>query len=111
MMRARTATIMISIALLAGCAPTQQDYDATVTLLEGSARARNEFVKVCARDFDANQRRTAGIVTNVSDKDAPRVACQRYLAAAISGRATYQDLLDIKAHRFTPKLVKIFQGR
>lgn len=111
MMRARTATIMISMALLAGCAPTQQDYDATVTLLQGSARARNEFVKVCTKDFDANARRAAGIVTNVSDNDAPRIACQRYLTAAISGRATYQDLLDIKAHRFTPKLIKIFQGR
>ncbi|MBX5150505.1 hypothetical protein HJB78_05785 [Rhizobium lentis] len=110
-MRARTATIMISMALLAGCAPTQQDYDATVTLLQGSARARNEFVKVCTKDFDANARHAAGIVTNVSDNDAPRIACQRYLTAAISGRATYQDLLDIKAHRFTPKLIKIFQGR
>ncbi|WP_064692088.1 hypothetical protein [Rhizobium aegyptiacum] len=110
-MRARTATIMMSIALLAGCAPTQQDYDATVTLLQGSARARSEFVKACAKGFDANERRTAGIVTSVSDKDAPRVACQRYLAATISGRATYQDLLDIKTRRFTPKLIKIFQGR
>ncbi|UVD59131.1 hypothetical protein NE852_11495 [Rhizobium sp. Pop5] len=110
-MRARTATIMISVALLAGCAPTQQDYDAIVTLLQGSARARNQFVNDCSKGFDANERRNAGIVINVSDKDAPRIACQRYLAAALSGRATYQDLLDIKAHRFTPKLIKIFQGR
>ncbi|MFS2180139.1 hypothetical protein ACCC98_30010 [Rhizobium pisi] len=110
-MRARTATILLSIALLTGCVPTQQDYDATVTLLQGSARARNEVIKDCSKGFDANGRRVAGIVTNVSDKDAPRVACQRYLAAITSGRANYQDFLDIKAHRFTPKLIKIFQGR
>ncbi|RUM27603.1 hypothetical protein EFQ99_01490 [Rhizobium vallis] len=110
-MRARTATIMISLALLAGCVPTQQDYDAAVTLLQGSARARNEVVRDCSKGFDANDRRVAGIVTNVSDKDAPKVACQRYLSAMVSGRVTYQDFLDIKAHRFSPKLIKIFQGR
>ncbi|MBX4984067.1 hypothetical protein [Rhizobium lentis] len=110
-MRAHTATIMIAMGLLTACVPSRQDYDAYVTLLQGSSRARNEVVNDCAKGFDANGRRGAGLVTDVSDKDAPRVACERFVAALVSGRITYDDVVDVKQHRFTPKIIKIFQGR
>ena len=110
-MRARTVTIMIAIGLLTACVPTRQDYEAYVTLLQGSSRARSEVVKDCAKGFDANGRRGAGLVTSVSDKDAPRVACERFVAALVSGRLTYDDVVDVRQHRFTPKVIKIFQGR
>ena len=110
-MPTRTIIVLIAMALLAACVPTRQEYDSFVTLTQGSARARNEAVNICVKSFDANARRSAGIVTNASDKDAPRVACNRLLAAMISGRATYDDFVDIKSHRYTPKLIKISQGR
>lgn len=110
-MPTRTIIVLIAMALLAACVPTRQEYDSFVTLTQGSARARNEAVNICVKSFDANARRNAGIVTNASDKDAPRVACNRLLTAMISGRATYDDFVDIKSHKFTPKLIKIFQGR
>lgn len=110
-MRARIVIVMIAIGLLTACAPTRQEYDAYVTLLQGSPRARNEAVNVCARDFNANDRHNFGLLTNASDKDAPRVGCSRFVAAVASGRATYDDLVDIKRHRPSAKLVKILQGR
>ncbi|MDF0697942.1 hypothetical protein PYR71_15835 [Rhizobium sp. MC63] len=110
-MRAHAVTMMVAAGLLTACVPTRQDYDAYVTLLQGSARARSEAVKDCAKGFDASGRRGAGLVTNVSDKDAPRVACERFVADVVSGRITYDDVVDVKQRRFTPKIIKIFQGR
>ncbi|MBB2753131.1 UNVERIFIED_ORG: hypothetical protein GGI57_003841 [Rhizobium aethiopicum] len=110
-MRARIVTVMIAMGLLTACVPTRQDYDTYVTLLQGSSRARNEVIKDCATGFDANGRRGAGLVTNVSDKDAPRVACERFVAALVSGRITYDDVVNVRQRRFTPKIIKIFQGR
>ncbi|MGM4910578.1 hypothetical protein [Rhizobium sp. 768_B6_N1_8] len=37
-MRAYIAMILLATGLLAGCAPTEQEYDATVTMLQGSPR-------------------------------------------------------------------------
>ncbi|OWV82554.1 hypothetical protein ATY75_27425 [Rhizobium sp. N122] len=110
-MRARTITVMIAMGLLTACVPTRQDYDTYVTLLQGSSRARNEAIKDCANGFDANARRIFGLLTDASDKNAPRVACSRFVNAVISGRATYDDIVDIKRHRPSPKLIKILQGR
>ena len=83
-------------------------------MLQGSPRARTEVLNMCVKRMsatDAAWHRNAAIVMNVAEKDAPRVACNRLLAAMISGRATYDDFVDIKSHKFTPKLIKIFQGR
>ncbi|MBB2674797.1 UNVERIFIED_ORG: hypothetical protein GGE44_004379 [Rhizobium esperanzae] len=110
-MRARTITVLIAMGLLTACVPTRQDYDAYVTLLQGSSRARNEATKDCVRGFDGKSSRNLGILTNTSDKDAVRVGCDRFIAAVVSGRATYDDVIDIKRQRPTPKIIKIFQGR
>jgi len=110
-MRAHTVIVTIAMGLLTACTPSRQDYDAYVTLLQGSPRVRNEAVNLCVKDFNPNARHAFGLVTNASDKDAPRVACSRFMAAIVSGRATYDDLVDIKRQRPTSKLIKILQGR
>jgi hypothetical protein len=110
-MRAYIAMTLIATGFLAGCAPTEQEYGAIVTALQGSKRLRTEIVSECAKNFNSEGRRSAGIILDVADKDAPRLACSRYLNAVVSGRVTYQDMLDVKNRRYTPKLVKIFQGR
>ncbi|ANL27776.1 hypothetical protein AMC90_CH01951 [Rhizobium phaseoli] len=110
-MRVRTITIFIATGLLTACVPTRQDYDAYVTLLQGSSRAKNEAVKDCVRGFDGKSTRNLGLLTNTSDKDAVRVGCDRFIAAVVSGRATYDDVVDIKGQRLTSKTIKIFQGR
>jgi len=94
--------------------PSEQEYNATVTMLQGSPRARTEVLDMCVKQMsatDATWHHNAAVVMNVSEKDAPRVACSRYLKALVSGRATYQDTVDLKNRRYTSKLVKIFQGR
>lgn len=111
-MRAHIA--MIAAALLAGCAPTEKQFDAAITVLQGSERARNELLDDCIRRLSFADKKThhnAAVVMNVADRDAPKTACSRYTKALVSGRATYQDLLDLQNQRYTPKLVMIFQGR
>ncbi|MBB3656454.1 hypothetical protein FHX15_001682 [Rhizobium sp. BK650] len=113
-MRATIAMILIATGLLAGCAPSEQQYDAAVTMLQGSQKARTELLNDCTKAMsakDATWHHNAAVVMNVSDKDAPRVACNRYIKAMVSGRATYQDALDMQNRRYTPKLIKIFQDR
>ena len=113
-MRATIAITLIATGLLAGCAPSQQQYDAAITVLQGSERARTEVLNDCVKRLsasDATWHHNAAVVMNVSEKDAPRLACSRYMKAIVSGRATYQDMLDIQNRRYTPKLIKIFQGR
>ncbi|MFS2174876.1 hypothetical protein ACCC98_02745 [Rhizobium pisi] len=34
-----------------------------------------------------------------------------FVAAVVSGRITHDDVVDVKQHRFIPKIIKIFQGR
>ncbi len=110
-MRTRIALTLIAAGFLAGCVPTEQQYASLVTAMQGSKRMRTEAVAECAKGFNSEGRRNGGMVLDVADKDAPRLACSRYVNAMVSGRANYQDLLDLKNHRFTPKLIKIFQGR
>ena len=59
---------------------------------------------------DTKARHNAALFLNVAEKDAPKIACGRYTNAIVSGDITYQDMLDIKNHRYTPKLIKIFRG-
>ncbi|MBB3409865.1 hypothetical protein FHT87_003784 [Rhizobium sp. BK316] len=113
-MRATIAITLIAAALLASCAPTEKQFDAAITVLRGSERARNDLLDDCIRRLSLSDKKThhnAAVVMNVADKDAPKVACNRYTKALVSGRATYQDLLDLQNRRYTPKLIKIFQGR
>jgi hypothetical protein len=34
-----------------------------------------------------------------------------FVAAIVSGRITFDDVVDVKQHRIIPKIIKIFQGR
>ncbi|XAZ21751.1 hypothetical protein LVY75_23350 [Sinorhizobium sp. B11] len=112
-MRATIAITLIA-GLLAGCAPTQQEYQATVTALQGSPRLRTEALNNCVQRLSRLDKSTlhdGAVLMNVSDKDAPRVGCARMQKALVSGRATYQDAVDITNNRMTPRVIKIFQDR
>lgn len=113
-MRAYIAMTLIASGLLTGCVPTEKQYDAAVRVLRGSERERNGLLDECIRRLgfsDKKARHNAAVVMNVAEKDAPKIACSRYTKAIVSGSVTYQDMLDIQNRRYTPKLIKIFQGR
>ncbi len=105
------ASCLFSIAILAGCAPSKQEYAAIVTTVQGSAKARQFAMKECAANWTAQQRKDASIIIDSSEKDAPRLACARFVEAVRSGKLEYQDAVDFKRRRLTPRLIKIFQGR
>lgn len=107
----RILTLMLSVGLLAGCAPTEREYEALVTTLQGSAKARQLAVSECTKGFSTSQKRAAAVIIDSTEKNAARLACTRAVEAMRSGRLTYADAVDMKRGKFTPKLVKIVQGR
>jgi hypothetical protein len=112
-MRAYIASILIATGLLTGCVPTEKQYDAAVRVVRGSESQRNGLLNECIRQLglsDKKARHNAALVLNVADRDAPKAVCSRYTNAIVSGSITYQDTLDIKNGRYTPKLIKIFRG-
>lgn len=112
-MRAYIALTLIATGLLTGCVPTEKQYDAAVRVARGSKSERNGLLNECIRQLglsDEKARHNAALFLNVADKDAPKIACNRYTNAIVSGDITYQDMLDIRNHRYTPKLIKIFRG-
>ena len=60
MNRVRILTLMLSFGVLAGCVPTEQEYEAIVVTLQGSAQARQYAVSECVRGFSTSERRAAG---------------------------------------------------
>ncbi|MBB3980029.1 hypothetical protein GGQ64_005276 [Rhizobium azooxidifex] len=111
MYRTHILTLMLSFGILAGCAPSEKEYEAIVTTLQGSAKARQFAISECVKGFSTSQRRAAAIIIDSTEKNAARVACTRAVEAMRSGRLTYADAVDMKKGKFTPKLVKIVQGR
>ncbi|MBB3590556.1 hypothetical protein FHX08_000900 [Rhizobium sp. BK529] len=112
-MRAYISLTLIATGLLTGCVPTEKQYDAAVRVVRGSESQRNGLLDECIRQVgfsDKKARHNAAVALNVADKDAPKAFCSRYTNAIVSGDITYQDTLDIKNHRYTPKLIKIFRG-
>jgi len=112
-MRAYIALTLIATGLLTGCVPTEKQYDAAVRVARGSESQRNGLLNECIRQLglsDKKARHNAALFLNVADKDAPKVVCSRYTNAIVSGDITYQDMLDIRNRRYTPKLIKIFRG-
>lgn len=111
MNRACLTSILLALSVLAGCAPSKQEYAAIQETVRGSAKARKLAMSQCLKDWSSSSRRNASIILDVSEKDAPRLACARTIEAVRSGKLEYQDIVDIKRGNVTPKLVKMLQGR
>jgi hypothetical protein len=111
MNRISFTTIVLSLLILGGCVPSKQEFDTIATTVQGSAKARKLALSQCMKPWTPRQRREAAIIIDSSEKDAPKLVCSRIVEAVRSGRLEYADAVDIKRRRFTPKLVKILQGR
>ncbi|WP_341487063.1 hypothetical protein [Pararhizobium sp. A13] len=111
MSRKYTTAFMLTLALLAGCAPSKQEFAVIVETVQGSAKARQLAMKECTANWTPQQRKEASIVIDSSEKDAPRLVCSRFVEAIRAGRVDYNDAVDIRRKNWTPKLVRIFQGR
>ncbi|OQP86515.1 hypothetical protein BTR14_10940 [Rhizobium rhizosphaerae] len=102
---------LCAMTVLAGCAPTQQQFLAMQETVRGSAKARQLALESCMKDARPGDIKAAAIVIDSSEKAAPRLVCSRLIEALRSGRMTYADLVDLKQGRPTPKLIRIIQGR
>ncbi len=111
MNRAYLTCGIVALSILAGCVPSKQEYAAIQETVRGSAKARKFALSQCMSGWNAVQRKNASIILDTSEKAAPQIACSRAVEAVRSGKLDYQDIVDIKRGKITPKLVKIFQGR
>jgi len=111
MNRISLSPIILCLVLLTGCAPSKQEFDTIATTVQGSAKARKYALGECMKSWTPRQRREAAIIIDSSEKDAARLVCSRVVEGIRSGRLEYADAVDITRRRFTPKLIKILQGR
>lgn len=107
----RIILTIISFSVLSACSPSKQEYEVIQETVRGSAKARTLAMSECMKNWDSTSRRNAAIMIDTSEKNAPRLVCSRVVEAVRSGKMNYQDAVDIKRRNFTPKLIKIIQGR
>lgn len=109
----RCLGILAVCLALTGCM-TQEKYEAISTALEGSASLRAKAVNDCSAksaNWTKNATETAALLLDVPADKAPRLACQRTVNAAASGKLTYEDVIKMRRGEITPKMVRILQGR
>jgi uncharacterized protein YceK len=106
--------LILAVTLaLAGCAPSQERFDAVQTALEGSPKMRSKAVEDCVKRirWSKKQLEISVALTNSTTATVKTVTCQRVIAAIASKRLDYGDIRDLMAARPTPKLVRVLQGR
>lgn len=112
MKRLTVVAFISALGIVAGCAPTQQQYAAIQETVRGSAKARQFAVKECSsKGWNRQSIRNAAIVLDTSERAAPELACRRLVEAVRSGRLSYSEAVAASRKKITPELVKILQGR
>ncbi|KQS79049.1 hypothetical protein ASG25_10715 [Rhizobium sp. Leaf384] len=104
--------ILSGITIVAGCAPSQQQYEAATELLRGSKKAEQYAMQEClTKGWNKTNVHAASMMLDVSERAAPRLACTRIVGAMKSGRMQYADAASFRRGRPTPEMIKILQGR
>lgn len=107
-----TIAFFIAITVAAGCAPSQQQFEAERETLRGSVKAQQyAFGKCLTNGWNSRALRAAALLLDTTEKAAPRLACTRVMSAMKSGRLEYADAVAFKQGRPTPEMIKILQGR
>jgi hypothetical protein len=104
--------LLTGIAILAGCAPSQQQFEAASEMIRGSKKAEQYAMQEClTKGWTKKNVYAASVMLDVSVKAAPRVACTRVISAMKSGRLQYADAMAFKRGRPSPETIKMLQGR
>lgn len=112
MRRIHLFSTLMTVVLLTGCAPSQQQFEAAREAVRGSEKTRAFAMRECTtKGWQRKNVQNAAMLLDTTEKLAPRVACKRYLDAFRSGRLEYADAVAFKQGKITPKLIKILQGR
>ncbi|NUS67983.1 MAG: hypothetical protein HOQ41_06490 [Ensifer adhaerens] len=108
-----TASLVLSLAVLASCAPSQDDYARMQTAVQGSPALQNEIYRDCvSKRWSKSDREDAALLLSVSPGKAQAVTCKRVVNALASGRLKYADVHQLMTNRGpTVNLIKILQGR
>ena len=112
-MKSKMILAMLGLAaLLTSCAPTKDEYDTITTAMEGSKKLQTAVLRKCLENpMTAEERKNSAIVLDASEKDVKQLLCKRVVSALASKRLSYEDVVAISRNRFSPKVIKILQGR
>ena len=111
----KTISALATIALLSGCAMSQERYMAMKTAFEGSPKLRQKAVAECElheSKMSPKTIRNVALVANTTPDKMPYVICSRLMNGLVSGRLTYEDYRKtITSDVPPPAVIKVMQGR
>ncbi|MEI2297647.1 hypothetical protein [Ensifer sp. MJa1] len=109
----RTALLVLSLAVLASCAPSQDDYARMQTAVQGSPELQKALHKDClSKRWSKSDLEDAALLLSVPPGKAQALTCKRVVNALASGRLKYADVQQLMSNRGpTVNLIKILQGR
>ncbi|MER8520004.1 MULTISPECIES: hypothetical protein [unclassified Mesorhizobium] len=111
----KTYAALLGAIVLAGCMPSEGEWNTARTLVQGSPAMYKKVLTECIRHSEQSplsSKQEAGKIMNVSAAAAPRVWCGRTVRAFANGRLTYAEMK--RAHLGTGDrsvFIKIVQGR
>ncbi|HEV7319526.1 MAG TPA: hypothetical protein VGO04_13080 [Ensifer sp.] len=109
----RTATLVLSLAVLASCAPSQDDYARLQTAAQGSPALQKAMYQECVnKRWSKSDLQGGALLLSVPPSKVPTLTCKRLVNALASGRLKYADVRqNMNNGGPTVNLIKILQGR
>jgi hypothetical protein len=114
--RIRIATIVLSVAVLAGCTTMSEgEFNNVQAVVGGSPAGKRTAIKECMEREGhlplSTQRETAEMF-NINLANYPATYCTRLWNAVASGRITYADYRKLSMSTAdSSKVIRIMQGR
>ncbi|WP_296744953.1 hypothetical protein [Mesorhizobium sp.] len=111
----KTFPALLGAIVLAGCMPSEGEWNTARTMVQGSPAMYKELLADCiARSEKAplSTKQEAAKVINASPASTPRVWCTRTVRAFANGRLTYAEMR--RAHLGSgdrSEFIKIIQGK
>lgn len=111
MRHVQITAFVLALTGLYGCMPSEKQWAAEVAVLQSSEKAVQKEYRLCLADWSDRNRKGAAAFLKTTEANAPRLACTRLIETKRSGRVTFQDSVDLKRNKHTPRLVKMLSGQ
>ena len=114
--RIRFATIILGVAVLAGCTTMSEgEFNNVQAVVGGSPAGKRATIKECIereRAMPLSTQRETAEVFNINLANYPATYCTRLWNAVASGRITYADYRKLSTPTAdSSKVIRIMQGR
>ncbi|MGO4618480.1 hypothetical protein AB4Z34_21475 [Ensifer sp. 2YAB10] len=108
----RTASLVLSLAVLASCAPSQDEYARLQAAAQGSPALQKAMYQDCvSKKWSRSDLEGGAMLLSVPPSKVPALTCKRLVNALASGRLKYADVRRNMNGGPTVSLIKILQDR